>query len=180
MSEGWREYLDAARRKAEVAAYFSERLIDAHRDVKETSNPPPIPIQAFFEGVVVSSMAAVDQVGQAVNKALGLKLRPETLVNKAFTRAGMELPNIKKWFDDPLGVDLRRIRTRIVHYCYMKSPNPGKARWQVEMAGTPYEGSRELVNYSKAAAAYTAQLKELTIAIEEWLARSESYDQKSS
>jgi hypothetical protein len=151
--EVWKGFLDAARRKAAVSAYFSERLAKAHREVEQPSTLPSTPIQAYFEGVVISSMAAVDQVALGVKKALGLRLPTDDLVSGAFAEVGKALPEVESWFNDPIGRDLRRIRTRIVHYSYSKSGGTG-CRWVVEGADTQYEGSRELLDYAKAAATY--------------------------
>src|SRR4051794_36390766 len=107
----WHEYLVAARRKVEIAAYHADCL---DRELNAASGPvglaPSIPVQAHFEGVVVSVMAAVDQIAQAVNKTFGLRLPPHQLVEKAFTAAREKVPSLSGWYEDPLGVDLRRIR----------------------------------------------------------------------
>lgn len=168
MAHDWNRFLDAARRKAAITAFFSDRLAEAHREVKQPSIPPPIPIQAYFEGAVVSSIAAVDQAAQAVNKALCLRLGTDVLVSKAFAHVSKALGEIDTWFQDPIGLDLRRIRTRVVHYSYSKSAGVG-CRWNVEEANPSYTGSRELVDYANAAAAYAARLSDLTVVLEEWL-----------
>ena len=168
MTEPWKKYLDAARRKAAISAYFSDRLAKANREVEQPGTPPPTPIQAYFEGVVIASMAAVDQVAQGINEKLVLRLDTDKLVNGAFAKAGEALPEVERWFNDPIGRDLRKIRTRIVHYSYSKSIDTG-CRWLVEGADTSYKGSRELVDYAKAAADYVAHLSNLTLAIENWL-----------
>jgi hypothetical protein len=170
MPEDWKAYLTAARRKCEVSDYFARRLAAVLRDVDHHSELPPIPVQAYFEGVVIASMAAVDQIAQAVNKALRLRLSPDRLVGQAFEKLVALVPDLKPWFDETLGVDLRRIRTRIIHYSYVKSPDAkSPPRWRVESAGTSYSGSRELLDYAAAAAEYAARLRGLTDTIERGL-----------
>lgn len=166
MPEKWKAYLLAARRKCEVSEYFAQRLAAVLRDVEHHSDLPPIPIQAYFEGVVISVMAAVDQVAQAANNALRLRLSPDRLVRQAFEQLGALVPEVAPWFADSLGLDLRRIRTRIIHYSYVKSPDAKGPRWQVESAGTPYSGSRELLAYTTVAAEYATRLRDLIDAIE--------------
>jgi hypothetical protein len=153
----WEEYLTAARRKVEIATYHAKRL-KAELDARDgpTDGMPSIPIQAHFEGVVVSVMAAVDQVAQAVNSALGLKLRPEELAEKAFSRIGREVPEMSKWYDDPIGRDLRRSRTKIVHYHYAKTPYG--LSWTMQSVGRDYGGSRTLLDYATSAVDYGLSL----------------------
>ena len=145
------DLITAAGRKIEAAAYHAEQLRQLLDSGQPASDAPPVPVQAHFEGVVVSLIAAVDQVAQAVNSGRQLGLRQSDLVQKAFELLSAELPAVREWFHDAIGRDLRRIRTRIIHYSYVKSPAPNAARWSVEPAGGDYNGPRELVSYAKAA-----------------------------
>jgi hypothetical protein len=82
-TEDWTDYLEAACRKRGIAAFNLRRL----KELLNPADPPEqlsIEIQAHFEGVVISVIAAVDQVAQAVNHALNLRAKPDDLVAKAF------------------------------------------------------------------------------------------------
>lgn len=52
----WGSYLAAARRKIEIAAFHLDQLSTALAMAEPTGPLPSIPVQAHFEGVVVSSM----------------------------------------------------------------------------------------------------------------------------
>jgi len=149
--------IEAARRKIEVGSYH----VDCLRESLNTGgiprgSAPPVPIQAHFEGVIVSVIAAVDQVAQAVNSRLQLGLRPNKLFEGAFGRLSAIYPDIRSWVDNPIGPDVRRIRTRIVHYSYRKTPHG--LRWVVESAQTKYNGSRELLDYARSALEFGKRL----------------------
>ena len=145
----------AAGRQVQIADFHLGEL----DRVLQTANPsrrPPVPVQAHFEGVVVSAMAAVDKVAQTVNSALNLGLSPSKLVQGAFDQLRVVVPDVGSWFDQPLGRDLRRIRTRMVHYSYSKG---NEAPWIIESAGTDYDGSRFLNDYAGAAVKYLWELE---------------------
>lgn len=169
----WQRYIDAAKRKVAIADFHADRL-EHVLDKTESDKGllPPIPVQAHFEGVIVSVMAAVDQVAQAVNSGLGLCLDQGELVSQSFSKLGAVMPELKSWFEDPLGLDLRRIRVRIIHYSYSKTRR-GIA-WQVESAGTEYSESRWLLDYAKAAVKYGRQLETLLSRISKHIASSNS------
>jgi hypothetical protein len=113
-------------------------------------------------------MAAVDQVAQAVNSAWQLRLNSSNLVEKAFTTLAEHLPEIGDWFSEQIGRDLRRLRVRMVHYAYAKTPQgPG---WIVESAGTGFSGSRDLVAYANSAAEYGERLRRLLPRVEQEVA----------
>jgi hypothetical protein len=162
--EIWQDYFEAARRKAEIASYHLDRLKQVTTPAQSPDTVPPIPVQAHFEGVVVSVMAAIDQVAQGVNSALGLNLSSGDLVSGAFDKIIRLLPPAQKWYAYPLGRDLRRLRTRMVHYYYAKSP--AGLKWGVESADTNYDGSRELIAYSTAAVRYAEELGSLLPGLE--------------
>ena len=147
-SEDWRMQFEAARRKIDVASYHVDCLREAlnAENFPRRRSVPPIPIQAHFEGVVVSVIAAIDQVVQAVNSGLNLSLRQNKLFEGTFIRLGGIYPEIHSWVQNPIGRDLRRIRTRIVHYSYRKTSRG--LHWVVESAQTDYDGSRELLEYA--------------------------------
>ena len=135
-SNDWRDYIDSAKRKLEIARYHRDCLERELASARLTGNKlPTIAIQAHFEGVVISLMAAVDQIAQATNSARNLRLPPTELVEKAFNVLGDAVPAINSWYKERIGVDLRRIRTRAVHYSYVK--NATKDNWAVELLSQP-------------------------------------------
>ena len=166
----WQDYIEAANRKLEIAAYHKEQLGEAVRGyAAQSDQPPPIAVQAHFEGVVVSVMAAMDQVAQAVNSAWELGLKPTNLVEKAFRILAERIPAVADWFGEYIGVDLRRIRTRMIHYSYSKTPQ-GES-WVVESANPKYSGSRELVAYITSAVEHGKHLNKLLPLIKNELAK---------
>lgn len=167
----WQDLLEAASRKVDLAEYHLACLATSLMQPPVSDKQPPVPVQAHFEGVVVCVLAAIDQVAQAVNSACGLHLRTADLVERAFARASLEVPDVAKWFKDPIGRDLRRVRTRMVHYSYAKLPN--LSQWLVEDAGTEYTGSREVLEYARAAVRYGHELRQLAIEIAAVLASSQ-------
>ena len=164
--DNWPRYIDAAKRQCLIAEYHVRSLEEKLGTPDRGHDAPPIPVQAHFEGVIVSVMAVVDKVAQAANSALVLSLNQGELVSGAMAELGRQLPGVKDWFEKPIGLDLRRIRVRIIHYFYVKALHPAGPQWQVESAGTGYTGSRELLSYSQAAVAYGTALSALIPAIE--------------
>ncbi len=161
----WRPYLEAATRKIDIASYHVSRLDGELTSVdRRVVDVPSVPVQAHFEGTIVSVMAAVDQVAQATKSALQLRFGEQDLVTGAFGSLTQTMLDVQRWFDEPIGRDLRRIRVRIVHYNYNKTPQ-GR-RWIVESAGTGFEGSRELLAYARGAAEYGERLRTLLPSIE--------------
>lgn len=138
----WQACLDAAERKIKIAAYHLEHLnqvLVSSKDVGD--NLPSIAVQAHFEGVVVSVIAAIDQVVYVAKSAFGLPL------------SQVDIPEVKIWYENKLGVDLRCIRVRMVHYSYKKKPL--NIVWVVEpVEQSKYAGSRELAPYASAALEY--------------------------
>ncbi|TAJ09646.1 MAG: hypothetical protein EPO61_06205 [Nitrospirae bacterium] len=164
--DNWTHYVDAAKRQCLIAEYRVKSLEEKLGSPDPDQNTPLIQVQAHFEGVIVSVMAAVDKVAQAANSAFGLHLSQSELVNGAMTELGKRVPEMKDWFEKPIGLDLRRIRVRIIHYSYVKTPQQSEHQWQVEGADTDYTGSREILSYSRVAVAYGTALSELIPAIE--------------
>ncbi len=167
----WQNYLEAASRELEIVAYHADQLREAVKDHSHDSNEAPsIPIQAHFEGVVVSIMAAMDKVVEAVISAW--KLPPvdqKDRVKNALEPLALRVPKLKDWLGEEIGRDLRRIRTRIVHYTYRKTPY--EEGWFVESAGTKFSGSRELIAYTKSAVEHGKCLQELLPRIKEEIAK---------
>jgi hypothetical protein len=154
MSAHWGDYIDAAHRKIAIAVFHCEQLKRALANCPPPHDGrPDIPTQAFFEGAVVATVSAIDQVAQAANSALGLSLQAANLIEGAYPEIEKRVPDFKAWREQPIGRDLRRLRTRMVHYSYDKSPT-GDPLWQVGVVDPNYTGSRELFAYAHAAASY--------------------------
>src|SRR5713101_8064159 len=45
-------------------------------------------------------------------------------------RLSKGIPHVAEWFNEPIGIDLRRLRTRMMHYAYTKTC--GSPGWVVE------------------------------------------------
>ena len=154
----YREYFEAASRKVAIAKYHLDelsRVLDEHAGSVQPT--PPIPIQAHFEGTVMSVVAGIDQIAQGVNSGLSLSSRPEDLFDRAFAAIKV-VPGVADWVDKPFGRDLRRIRTRMIHYAYAKRPQPSRASWLVEAAYRAYHGSREILEYARTAVEHGEEL----------------------
>lgn len=168
----WRDYIDAAHRKAYIAAFHCEQLKHALANCRPPHDGrPDIPTQAFFEGAVVATVSAIDQVAQATNSALGLGLDAGKLFDGTAPEIERRVPEFKAWREQPIGRDLRRLRVRMVHYSYGKSQS-GNLSWQVEVADANYTGSRELYAYAQAASSYAQQLATIADTLQESLVAS--------
>jgi hypothetical protein len=161
--------LKAADRKVRIAGFHCEQL-EHYLRCEPRTKCVPISIQAHFEGIVVSVIAAIDQVAQAVNSALSLHAKPHELTVKAFS-AISEL-SVVEWFNDPIGQDLRSIRVRIVHYSYTKDFLG--VDFKIEEARKPYPGSRDLLIYSREAVGYAERLRKFIPLIKERIKRGEA------
>jgi len=149
--------LNAAKRKIGIAEFHYQQLkLQLAATEVQSENPPPIPIQAYFEGVVTSIIAAIDQVAQAANYGLSLHLKNGNLVEKGFAALITEIPGLQTWYSNNFGIDLRRIRTRMVHYSYKKMPLA--LVWTVESTDSKYTGSRDLGIYADKALKYGLEL----------------------
>ncbi len=172
MSTHWIDYIDAAHRKIDIAAFHCDQLkLVLSQCYSPFTSPPPIPVQAFFEGTVVATVSAIDQVAQAANSALDLSLGSGDLFDGASPEIESRVPAFKGWREQPIGLDLRRLRTRMVHYSYTKSSN-GDFTWQVETANSNYTGARDLSAYAEAAVAYGRELGVIADELKQSLAAS--------
>jgi hypothetical protein len=158
----WQDYLNAAARQVEIGAYHCEQL--KARLKKFKGGAVPTPIQAHFEGAVLASLAAIDKVAQAVNSALKLRAQNGEKFEKAFKEI-CALEGVEEWYQNPLGIDLRRTRVRIAHYAYRKESRD--IHLQVEDVSSKYDGSREISAYAESALEYAKELCKLIPTIEE-------------
>lgn len=164
----YKSCLNAASRKIGIAEFHLEQLrIELAATPVQNENPPPIPIQAYFEGVVSSVISAIDQVAQAANYGFSLRLNNGNLVEKGFAALIAEIPQLQTWYGNSLGIDLRRLRRLIVHYSYEKKPLI--ITWTVESVGSKYTGSRDLETYADKALKYGLELTTNLSAIEQKL-----------
>jgi hypothetical protein len=155
----WRQLLFAAERKLRISEYHLEQLR------RELSSPelqgdavPPIPVQAHFEGVLVTLPSAENQLAEAAKIALGLDLPEGRVLKGGMQQLGRLVPEIRVWSGHEIVKDLRHIRNRIIHYCYLKDPEARDHRWRVESADTHFAGSRELLAYASAAVEHGRRL----------------------
>lgn len=170
MPPRWVDYIDAAHRKIAITAFHCEQLKVALSNTHSNAGGrPEIPVQAFFEGVVTAVISAADQVAQAANSALELGAGNGTLFDVASPVIEARVPDFREWRKQPIGRDLRRLRVRIVHYSYVKSPSVDR-NWQVEATGSDYQGPRDLFTYAQAAVAYACKLGPIADRLAESLA----------
>lgn len=163
MSTDWAAYIDAAHRKIAIAEFHCDQLLRALQDGHlDQGHRPSIAIQAFFEGVVTAVISAIDQIAQAANSALKLRAGrgKESLFDVASPEIEARVPRFKAWREQPIGIDLRRLRTRMVHYSYEKSPDIER-NWHVEATGADYTGARDLLSYAVATVAFARELGSL-------------------
>lgn len=176
MPTDWTAYVDAAHRKIAIAAFHCEQLHTALRnDHTDHGDRPSIAVQAFFEGVITAVISATDQVAQTANSALklGAGRGRRSLFDVASPEIEARVPGFKEWRKQPIGVDLRRLRARMVHYSYVKSPSADR-NWHVEPTGSDYTGARDLFTYASAAATYASELGVLADQLQESIATGDS------
>ncbi len=82
---------------------------------------------------------------------------------------GQLVPEVRTWNGHEIVEDLRLIRNRAIHYCYLKDPAVREHRWRVESADTLYACSRELAEYTSAAVKHARRLIQLLPLIEKAL-----------
>jgi hypothetical protein len=169
--------LFAAKRKIDVARYHLVQLCER---LDRTSKPqalPPIPVQAHFEGVVVSITAAEEKVKEALRTAYGVSRDDEHKCKRLYNEFARKLPALAAWYANasPLLGDIREVRNLAIHQYYEKRPITAggpAAGWEVDKPEeTRYEGPRELKEYSEAALLLGTVLRDLIPQIEELLRR---------
>jgi hypothetical protein len=172
----WTAHIDAAHRKIAIAEFHWDQLRAAlHGARAEHGNRPGIAVQAFFEGVVTAVVSAADQVAQAANSALKLGAGRDgrSLFDVASPEIDVRVTGFKEWRQQPIGVDLRRLRTKMVHYSYEKAPAADR-HWHVQPTGVDYAGDRDLLTYASAAVSYAGELGVLADQLQASLAAGES------
>jgi hypothetical protein len=137
-----------------------------HQNAEVCSDVPPVPVQAYFDGVVISVNAAIELVTQAIHTLPPLVRPPGTLES---------LPkDVADWYSEPFREDLRRMRNRITHFSYVKAPEG--LNWTVQFVGSTWRGSRELLSYARCAVEYGERLESLLPQIEAEIVARVSHD----
>jgi hypothetical protein len=159
---GWRDQIGAARRKLEITSFHVGRLRAALAEPGlEGTEPPPVPVQAHFEGALGALADALDRVAEAASAVLDLRLPSRDLVGGAFTELGSRIPAVRVWFKSALLSDLRRgLRS-----AWYAPAEPGP-RWFWEAETSNYHGPRELLEYATACEDHGHQLELLLDDIE--------------
>lgn len=151
-------YLHAAGQQVRNASYHLDQLRLRLDPVPapDIHGEPPIEVQAHFEGVIISTFAAIDKVAEAINSALGLGLEQNCLL-----KVYLATPQLKSWSGKDLNKDLQGIRRLIVHHHVKKIPFKGPSgAWDVQLpeGAKPYEGSRGLRAYGETAIGHVQEL----------------------
>ena len=143
--------LIAAERKIEIACFhyqhLEKNLPSAHAD---SLGMPPIPVQAYFEGVVISAFSAIDKVLGALkiqypNEITGGDQFQLLEIIKPYAPGSKNLIEKESFYND-----LRRMRNDAAHASQEKTPS-GLA-WVVRAPkGSRYSGEREILKYAKTA-----------------------------
>ncbi|MGO9603526.1 MAG: hypothetical protein ACLQAT_09040 [Candidatus Binataceae bacterium] len=157
--KSWQQYLSAARRKVEVAVYHLERL----RGFLNTDPGPdqwgqsPIEVQAHFEGILFSVVAAEEQAKEAISRGYDVSAKKERA--KAYQKVLSAIPRLSDWWKNPLGKDIRCVRNLLTHHYYKKIP--ANECWVVQKVNSRYRGGRELREYCEATVNYGKELIDL-------------------
>jgi hypothetical protein len=114
--------LFAAERKIRVACYHFDELSDRLDQPSKSQDLPPIPVQAHFEGVVVSIIAAEEKVKEAVRIAYGVRRKDEQKCRLLYKDVGRKLPKLGEWYANAFLGDIREVRNLAIHQYYEKRP----------------------------------------------------------
>ena len=118
----WLPYLDAARRKGEIAKYHLDEL-EQLADYPRPDGFPPmpsIPVQAHFEGVLISVIGTEEKLKEATKMRYGASTEKES--EKVYHQLATAVHGLIDWFRNPLGEDIRCVRNLAVHAHYDKVP----------------------------------------------------------
>jgi hypothetical protein len=163
----WQPYLGATRRRMAIARFHLDGLQKLlHRNGEVHSDAPRIPVQAYFDGVVTSVSTAIELVTQAIHT-----LPPVARPQGTFDSLSQDLAD---WSKEPLREDLRKLRNRITHFSYVKTPRG--LHWTVQAVGSTWRGSRELLSYARCAVEYGERLERLLPQIEAEIVARVSHD----
>lgn len=167
--------LFAAQRKIEIASYHLDELCERLGRLSEPHDLPPIPVQAHFEGVVVSIIASEEKVKEALRSAYRVDRENEKKCKRIYGKVARKLPALGEWFANAILGDIREVRNLAIHQHYEKRPVTAGgpvAIWEVDKPKrTNYGGPRELREYCRAGLAVGTTLSDLIPQIEELLRR---------
>ena len=135
-------------------------------DPQVRSDAPPIPVQAHFDGVVTSVSAAIELVTQAIRTLPPMARPPGT--------PEFLSQDVADWSREPFREDLRRLRNRITHFSYVKTPEG--LHWTVQPVESTWRSSRELLSYARCAVEYGERLERLLPQIEAEIVARGSHD----
>jgi len=152
------DFLNAAGRKVKISKYHLEEL-QKHLVRDAHGSCVPVPVQAHFEGVIFSVIAADDQIAAAIRRMLGGRAGGETANKEQFQKLVVEVPELGAWQENAIYNDLRKVRDRAAHLSYVKGWE--RERLMVQEVGSGYRGCREIQHYSNAAVRHAEQLIEL-------------------
>lgn len=154
-------YLDAALNKIEVAEFHEERLSERLR----ADDAKRVEVQAYFEGVLYTGVAATDQLAEVINRCFGLQLERPNL-NRALAAAErVDVDDAARGVLRELGRWRRRdnvreagsVRWRATHHYYPKEIRGDT--WQY--AASDGVGVEEGGGVGLLAAAYVGELHDL-------------------
>ena len=163
--DSWADYLVAVRRKILIAHFHADQLCldpDASLDVVT------VPVQAYFEGVLLAFIAAADQFAEGLNVRLRLCLQNPNLkdASEAMQRGTLRT-RLFKWYDAPIAADVRNVRRQIAHHHYEKTPAGPRLEVAPPSGGArAYGGPRDLARYTSAVVEHLDRLDVLVTAAE--------------
>ena len=139
--------LVAASRQIEISRFHYHELEKILPSAKpDERDMPPIPVQAFFEGTVISAFAAIDKLLGAIARHYSVPREFEQLANiESFAPGSKNLQDKENFYRD-----LKKSRNEAVHESLTKT-HEGLV-WMVKKPNrTGYTGARDILRYSKAA-----------------------------
>lgn len=162
----WR-YFDAARRKVAMARFHRDELKDRIAGDFLIGERPPVEVQAHFEGVLFSAVAAADQLAEGINLAFELELSQPTIFESldAMPRGWRPRKRLFKWVRDPIAGDYRAVRRLVTHHWSNKTPRGPVIEIQRPLSGR-YPGPRDLGSYCDAVLDHLEVLEELLVDLE--------------
>lgn len=146
-----KEYINATKRKVEIAEYHLGCLLSALAAWKPPDEPS-VPIQAHFEGILYSVIAASEQVKKVTDCEPARIFRCD----------------LNEWLQESIVEDIRAVRNKATHHHYQKAP----AGLRLEVQKVSYDGPRALNVYSEAACEHLRRLRPLLDGIESVLSAS--------
>lgn len=176
MRDECEEWLEAARRKIQIAEHHRARLDQVDYP---GAGLVSVEVQASLEGVLYCFTAATDQLANALNLAERLDLQREEInlsaaLDRLAGRRRLHVPELgsvvgalRVWNDAPLVADARRLRNKATHCRYVKRIRGDEIR--INRVGGTYEGSRDLKVYCNSVVEHLGRLGRLLDQVSEAL-----------